>query len=1070
MFSLFDGYVIRSTLLDQRGFFRSFDAEELIPMWTDNPRFMAALAHANPFIYHRLKELETGRQLPPKELERIVQTVFNYWHRAHFDTTPYGLLASVGYVPAISGDANATTARKPYTAVSLDLGTLHLLVGKLDNTPDVFRWFKLYANNSIYRLDGQLRYTEKRVDAERGIANFELSSAEDTEALALLLDYCEDGRMLDEIIAKFSDLGATPEAVTAFTHDLLENQLLIAEYHTVLVGEAPFPAFVRCVDEALMAAGDSAEVPFLKSFSSGLHQLQEVLSTLSAQRPGEITAEIIRQAVRSVVELIGNLTGRSVDEKKILHLDTFSAEATADSKIPPQALDQLLFVINQLGALSNFPSSLDGLRTFRKAFKAKYGSRIVPLAHALDSDVGISYGTFTYQEENILVNTGTPERSNRNVSGKIIDYLDELRLLLYRHIVHAVKKGKTSVELSAKDLTNPQQPVLTDCFNQSIQAIVREHHLDGRRKFFLYSFGNASGGNLIARFAYGNPDIERLLTDVFEYEAGAAGESVVAEIIHLSEPRLGNITQKSVSRDTEIPLITRSVKPTEQQLPLDDLYVAVVGDEVVLFSGRLRKRVIPKLTNAHNYNRNTIPVYQFLGDLSYQNNVANVELSLGKMRSAFPYLPRVSYGDVVLIKKTWFIPAQALQKLHDEVVRGATAAVSSFLDRYRIDPIVELVTNEQRLIIDWQNSFLLGRLLAAINANESVRFEETFGVDALNGQASSFNREYVLPLKNSVNRTNRAKYAFNKSTVKGGLAASLYPGDGCLYVKLYCSRSAYPEFLSLVGELMVTLRQQSVPTLCFFLPYNDGDFHIRLRVLSAEPFPPTVRKITDEFIQRLRSRMALNRIVYDTYERELDRYNQDGVLLAEELFALDSAVFARFRADTSIQAATVDHYLPLIATRTIDCILDTFSLGVEEKFRFLTHLKEAYFGEFGVEGRKDPLYQDLIAQERTLRPLLDHQPLNEKIGPSVSNALAAALAEYATAATAEVASYRGRGGKVTSSLVAGIVHMHMIRLFPSAPRKNELYVYYLLYCRYKKAYHKMVAAARRSVPVDEGIC
>jgi hypothetical protein len=59
------------------------------------------------------------------------------------------------------------------------------------------------------------------------------------------------------------------------------------------------------------------------------------------------------------------------------------------------------------------------------------------------------------------------------------------------------------------------------------------------------------------------------------------------------------------------------------------------------------------MSNAHNYTNNTLPVYQFLCDVQYQNKRAILQQNWGSLESEFRFLPRLTYENIILSRASW---------------------------------------------------------------------------------------------------------------------------------------------------------------------------------------------------------------------------------------------------------------------------------------------------------------------------------------------------------------------------------------------------------------------------------
>ena len=95
-------------------------------------------------------------------------------------------------------------------------------------------------------------------------------------------------------------------------------------------------------------------------------------------------------------------------------------------------------------------------------------------------------------------------------------------------------------------------------------------------------------------------------------------------------------------RDYELVCLGGPAAPPERRLALDDLLVSVEDGRIVLRSRRLGRRVVPRLTSAHNYAYRGMAVYQFLCRLQRQG-YADQRAFWGPLSSS-PFLPRVRNG------------------------------------------------------------------------------------------------------------------------------------------------------------------------------------------------------------------------------------------------------------------------------------------------------------------------------------------------------------------------------------------------------------------------------------------
>ena len=70
-------------------------------------------------------------------------------------------------------------------------------------------------------------------------------------------------------------------------------------------------------------------------------------------------------------------------------------------------------------------------------------------------------------------------------------------------------------------------------------------------------------------------------------------------------------------------------------------------------SKKMNKKIFPRLTSAHNYYNDTLPVYRFLCDMQHQGKRTTFGLDWGELADHLDYKPRVRYGNSILSLASW---------------------------------------------------------------------------------------------------------------------------------------------------------------------------------------------------------------------------------------------------------------------------------------------------------------------------------------------------------------------------------------------------------------------------------
>src|SRR5690606_27188712 len=131
-----------------------------------------------------------------------------------------------------------------------------------------------------------------------------------------------------------------------------------------------------------------------------------------------------------------------------------------------------------------------------------------------------------------------------------------------------------------------------------------------------------------------------------------------------------------------------------------------------------------------------------------------------------------------------------------------------------------------------------------------------------------------------------------------------------------------------------------------FIRYADADDHLRLRIYNQDPMANyrVMEALTEALCGKVRDR-SINRITYDTYHREIERYGIRSTEAAEQLFYLDSAALLSFLRETNSSNA----FRWLYSMYWIDHLMDAFQYSEAQKAVFYESRFQNYAREHDLQ-------------------------------------------------------------------------------------------------------------------------
>jgi thiopeptide-type bacteriocin biosynthesis protein len=722
--------------------------------------------------------------------------------------------------------------------------------------------------------------------------------------------------------------------------------------------------------------------------------------------------------------------------RSLVHVDSY-LESSEPITLNSSVVAQIESEFSALGSVLTVPRR--PLGRFVRRFEERYGSEFVPLLDALDEDIGLGFANLAKGVSPLTKGLGRGASPSHQTVG-----WNPWQTFLANRVLLAAKLGIDEVELKDEELSNfANQP---NRFPSAFSVLGAIHAQDSNaidegdfRFEFKYAVSPESAA-LLGRFCNGHAGLEervRALSD--EQQEGLADDAVFAEVVHVPEGRVGNVLQRPRNRDYEINFFGRSTGRAER-ISAKELNIGIVNGDLILWSDRLQKRIIPRLTSAHNFGSDfNLPIYRFLGLLQGDGDYS-VQFAWGEVLNSFESLPRVRYKHIVLSRARWSILPSEINELKGaKNPKEASSKLLSLFTARAIPKQVELVQGDNVIEFDvsrpGQAQILVGELVKL-----GFAFVQETGRNIAPGEGHSITNEIVLPATGStpevepkpLDRHHRPAMIAN---------ANYAPGGEWLYAKLYTGAATADRIIAgPVREIIEQARRAGCDS-AFFIRYRDPEYHIRVRVHGdpATVWGAILPSLT-ALVKPLVESRIVSRIVLDTYVPEISRYGGEvGTALAEQLFTADSEFVTDALAILGVGDPAERWKCAAIANFEMCDVFDQLIPGAG--LAVLDQLAEGFQREFGFNK----------SQRKTLNSKFrDHREFiiavaKRDVGDPHVNALAKITKSYSEKLQKPAQTLVSVLGEVElTEIIGSYLHMTNNRLFQDNARLQELVVYDML--------------------------
>jgi hypothetical protein len=668
-----------------------------------------AIYLASPELEAQLQKWEEGILTDQKKIDRLQSSLLKYASRISTRCTPFGLFASCASGTFADETKIQFNKEESHTrSTRFDMSFLSQLQLELLKDKNIRTDLLFYPNTSLYIVGDHFRYIEYTFKNKR--REYSLEGFTWNEYINIILEKAKTGLRISELAKSILDEDINLEEATEFIENLINNQILVSELELTVTGEDYFKGLLNRIEG----------IPESEATLKWLKELDEQLLKIDA-KVGNTTS-----SYQDLIELSKN-TFSDFNTKYLLQTDSFSKLKT--NTLNKDVIPQLKKAITLFSKIS-IPSSNQKINQFKTAFRKRFDDAEIGLNLVLDSEIGISYGDKKYDNSHFL-NDIVVGYSSSNYQQIIWTSFDQL---MQQKLFTASQNNDQTVTLTDKDLERfKNEWDSPDTFSALIEVIPDSEN----EKIYVSNTGGSSGAFLLGRFTNGDKGLFNHVQEILDFEDQSNPDKIIAEIVHLPEARTGNILQRANNRNYEISYLGNSSLDTSQQILIDDVMVSVKQNKVILRSKSLNKEIVPKLTNAHNFKGNPLPIYEFLCDLQNQEKTSGVGFYWNSIFLNHPYLPRVEYKNLILSKARWMITVSDFDVIfkNDDIL----AEIEKWRLKLKIPELVDFVERDNKLLINLKNKDSILMLYNTIKKRGSFILEEfLFKKDEKNNNGNDF--------------------------------------------------------------------------------------------------------------------------------------------------------------------------------------------------------------------------------------------------------------------------------------------------------------------------------------------
>lgn len=829
----------------------------------DEEFFEESILVASRDLYGSIQNAPTSN----KKKRHLDASILKYIIRASTRPTPYGLFAGVG-LGNFSDHSRVVIDQESYLKdVRVDAHWLTHIVHQIETDEKILCCLSVKFNPICYVYGERIFNPYFSNHGEINQNSPQTILANDIRFTNLVCLLKENAtRFIPYAEIKKLVMLAYPAVQEALIDQTL-RQLIENEY---LLTELRMPAY--CDDPLFYILNLLRKIPAAQEYTKKLTNIYYLLNQYKM-------VESRKEHLQSLYEQMGELY--PTKNYLIVNKGLSFEEHVLDRNIKKQ----LEYFAETLTMLSVSSKEVSALKEFRDKFSEKFGPGVeVNLQDIINPN---GFNGLSYLDRSQM---------QTSIKEQIIQRIIDNKILL------SLENNKETVELHRKDFVDlikpdkQDKPAMSFDINFYISCGKDAHEQNQYICTVAPNGGANKAGCMFQRFAdaFDQKDLEEY-NAVYQKEIALTQEEYLLLEVReaVTSGRLDNLVNRYKNHNFFL-AIACDGSATAGEIPIYDLCIGL-SEEGGLYirSKTMNKKCKIVTDNMLNTRLNSglLKLLKYISD-EYESRALTRIFNLTK--NNYVCRPRILLDGVVLSLKTWTFHAEDL----------LLTDLSSFKERfrqlsqqYKIDRKILMYQSDNRLLLDLEKEWAMELLYATAKKDRILSLSEApIGLFedqiAKNKNGDDYFAEYTFSFlqKREGKQPATPPALYQPDRLLQNAHRKLIPGDdGWVYFKLYGASTLQNEILT--RELPELLQSLTIQRF-FFLRYNDNEGpHLRIRIQFSDmesafaQFTPLYR-----WLQQLEERGIINRVVFDTYERENNRYGGSELICsAEKIFCADSA-------------------------------------------------------------------------------------------------------------------------------------------------------------------------------------